>query len=139
MNDELRAAAMDIIGKWEAKAGDSPVAELVRNAMKLAEGFINEHPADDAEPITEEWLSSIGFSKRGMFAMDIKVPSKTCTFALSCADYENLPCCWELWNEFDDSTPSEGACLPCQPQNRGDVRRLADALGIPLTEPTGGA
>jgi hypothetical protein len=86
--------------------------------------YLAEHPADDAEPVTEEWLSSVvgrGATVRigGGF---------TVSFYLSSPPditYEN-------------GVPAHGygyesGCtdLPSCP-TRGDVRRLCYALGVPL-------
>lgn len=135
-NDELLQAA-ELIAGWEPFAwkeiGVTPIDKQVLNKLIfVARAHVAEHSADDGQLLTEAWLISAGFVKRGLYALARTIETATCTFVLSCADYENLPCCWEMWNEFDDNTEPEGSCLPCQPKTRGEVRRLCEALGIEL-------
>lgn len=45
--------------EWDAEAiGDDYAA--------LARMYLREHPADDDEPVTEEWLRSVGFDHHGI-------------------------------------------------------------------------
>lgn len=161
MNEELRKAAERLRKHYQVIAGSAPesespyaikcgvrpgaiapptpriifaVGELGVDEELLSRAWLAER---DSTPIDESWLRSIGFVDRGKFALSLKVnDEEACTFALSCSDFQNIPCPWEIWNELDDNTPSEGAGLPCQPETRGHVRRLAAALGIALKEPS---
>ena len=66
MSDELRAAAERVLDdplRDVQSVNDSDLHALVENAQKLADAYLAEHPADDAEPVTEEWWSTPSVSK----------------------------------------------------------------------------
>jgi hypothetical protein len=90
----------------------------------------------DSEPVSEEWLRSVGFEKFGMSSLRIEAPSQlpegVARFYLNCTKYMNILGPWELWNCFDDTAQPVGVCLPCVPKTRGDVIRLCSVLGIEL-------
>lgn len=118
MNDaELRAAA-ERLRDGAYPAIDLPpwATRVYRDGAAVAAAWLAEHPADDAEPVTEEWLRSVGFSSRPNNRwLQIRTPQG------------GRLDCWmasPLW-EFHD----EAVAIP---QTRGDVRRLCTALGIDL-------
>jgi hypothetical protein len=102
--------------------------ECQRDLLVLwaAEAF--EHPADDAEPVAEEWLRSVGFVDGGtavwpeMRSQDSQRGGPVCHI-----HYAPLLGCdgWFVANS------DEGCNVPTM-ETRGDVRRLAAALGITL-------
>lgn len=87
-----------------------------------------DHPADDAEPVAEGWLRSIGFE-------EIDCPRHGCRNAFSdkCRHVIFSP----HWHrDFVGQWFVNG--IMCQEKKtRGDVRRLCAALGIKLAEGDG--
>lgn len=80
----------------------------------LADAYLAEHPADDADDITEDWLREIGFTYDDEWGATYIYGYKT--FPLW---YEDLCGEWG-WGEAELPTP----------KTRGEVRRLMAALGI---------
>jgi hypothetical protein len=86
---------------------------LVGDWATLARAYLAEHPADDGEAITEDWLRAVGFKS---------MPSEV-----------------GLWLDKTvgvDLRSDTPGCVVCNARpriaTRGDLRRLAEALGIPL-------
>ena len=83
------------------------------DALRLAEAVLAGYPADDGEPITGEWLESVGrqsyWSVWG-FELDLRIA------------FEPDRGCWYY------------PVLPVPLRTRNDVRRLCAALGVPLQE-----
>lgn len=135
--EELRAAA----NRWQEgnysysaldcdTYSDSEVADM----RLLARAYLAEHPADDAEPVTAEWLRSVGFCREMQPAssnnLTIRHGSAIVTRWMNS---DNVPR-WSV-RMYADETPDW--VPPCiQPKTRGDVRRLCKALGIELKEAT---
>ena len=92
----------------------------------LADAYLAEHPADDAEPISEEWLRSVWFvaveSDMGRNYSD--------HFEIEAASKGTLNL-WEF-NQTGDWLINGFDSWPLK--SRGDVRRLCAALGIQLKE-----
>jgi hypothetical protein len=65
MSDELRAAAERCRGLegpgWVDTENAS--AECVADLLVLARAWMAEHPADDAEPVTADWLEATGWER----------------------------------------------------------------------------
>ena len=91
----------------------------VRIAMLLC---LAEHPADDDEPVTEEWLRSVGFCDTEYMSSLENGPLE---YVLEEEVY--FPENWIL----NGGDPPESMSI----KTRGDVRRLCRALGIQLNEP----
>jgi hypothetical protein len=93
-----------------------------------------EHPADDEEPVKEEWLRDSGFIRE-----DSDPECERETNWLWFGGGESLGVCWgtelHAWMVWhgDDSGPR---IMPSAlwPKTRGDVRRLCKSLGIELKE-----
>lgn len=120
MSDELKAAAIEILERWEASSG-SPVGILATNALKLADAYLCEHPADDDEPVTEEWLLSVGFVKGGSpQARNIYCGYLTID---DIASGEASICNW-----------NDRVAIERSIETRRDVRLLCKALGVTLKE-----
>lgn len=113
MSDDVRAAAERAVrwyesmrrygGRWDALADD---------IVQSARAVLAEHPADDGEPVTDEWLESIGHptppeppQRGGHRWMVLVVDGKGSSYRLPNA------------------------------ATRGDVRRLCRALGVTLRGP----
>lgn len=85
---------------------------------------------DDDICLDESWLRSVGFSK-------IWDANHAIGVGVIVDDREIVLMIAPGW-PFDLVFEPHGRCiinrLPCQPETRGAVRRLASALGIPLQE-----
>lgn len=103
MIDELRAAAKLLVSK-------NTISNRYDNAgVMLAKAYLTEHLLDDDEPVTEEWLETIGFDHGYLDA-----------------DYWVIEC-RKLALRLNSYPVKENP-------TRGDVRRLCKALGIELKE-----
>ena len=115
---ELRAAAEDTLresaGLLLQEFGFHS-SGTARRACMLAESYLAEHPADDAEPVTEEWLLSVGFKRHPFEGMLHVIDG---WMSMSIGQHEK--------NAFVN-TPLRG-------KTRGDVRTLCRSLGIELKE-----
>jgi hypothetical protein len=135
MSDELQ----EVCEHWlscEWKDDETPRHDLV---IDLARAYLAEHPADDGEAVTVEWLRNVGFKSP---------PSNPqCPFMFLESPYDDvlkiaayisvsgrdIPF-GEIGLEVNDieiKTHHEG-----KRATRGDVRLLAKVLGIELKEPT---
>ena len=94
----------------------------ILRAIAVGQAYVAEHKKDDAEPIDEAWLRSVGFKASGindLYAND--------GYCLSLTFGED-----KIWTCGGHETIR----LAKQPKTRKDVRRLASALGINLKETT---
>ena len=107
-----------------------------RDLRALADAYLAEHPADDGEPVTEDWLRAVGFR-------DYVEPSEWSSSYLSLwTDRKEhnvafLAVHWARPSNPEGHYWSAQDCTlykPAHPKTRGDLRRLAVALGAPLTE-----
>jgi hypothetical protein len=114
MDNNLKAACEYVMGsglkcECDPDVGCAPCIGCCVN--EVCRKYYDEHPADEDEPVTEEWLLSIGFSH----------------------DKFDTPTIGPLHLRPPGNSPY--ACissypLPEVPVNRGQVRRLLAALGI---------
>ena len=119
MNDELRAAKRlrGIEGPtFHGIGGKRHISEReYADAITLAMAWLAEHPADDGEVVTAEWLKSIGF-------------------VMEWGEYVLSPIRFEPVN--DGKCPWHICCLwdghAIKFSTRGQVRQLLRALGIPF-------
>lgn len=88
----------------------------------LVAAYLADHPADDADPVTEGWLRTVGFQQAGP-CLEVSSPSEAIRIAL----WFTAPGVVEFWR-------LHGNKLDHQPSTRGHVRRLCSALGIVLQE-----
>ncbi len=64
MDDELRQAAEQVVAAYEemnrrlplAGGIPQPIETSTDKAVMLARAYLAEHPADEGEPVTEDWL-----------------------------------------------------------------------------------
>jgi hypothetical protein len=106
-------------------------AERLRDKMiRLAKAYLDEHPADDGEAVTEEWLRAVGFDKQGLLwfggarlYIGAKWDGGTHSAEIQVGGGSGYYGC--------DHTID----LP-KPQTRGEVRRLCQCLGIEIKEAT---
>lgn len=131
MRPELREAAERLRRmrqESESHDGGYPAnAEGRRQSLydhaALAEAYLAEHRADDAEPITEDWLRSVGFDTADNPAWvwigdNFKIAR------------HRVGGRWQICY-LDDNGPSTD--IP-GPNTRHDLRQLCRALGIELRE-----
>ena len=116
MTPELRAAAERLL--QGARAYRDGLHNQQLDLQNVADAYLREHPADDEQLIDEAWLRSVGFINtwgdkfRNVSGdIDIVVDGETVMLAYR-SDY------------YDTATKA----------TRGDLRRLAAALGIELKE-----
>lgn len=116
MNDELKAAAerlrADAYADWDYMDGIYASDKQLEDRRLIAKAYLAEHPADNDEPITDSWLRKIGFQ-------DMET-------GLESQDHVVIVNAWGM-----DFTVCNGKP---KPETRGDVRRLAKALGLELKE-----
>ena len=128
--DELRAAAERVAKYIRKKEPDmlsvgKPMQAFMADVRKVAAAYLAEHPADDAEPVTEDWLLSIGFTRNKIDQVILILESKDLGRAMT---YITISPC-ELCIESDD-----GGSIWLGERTRGDVRTLCRALGVEMKE-----
>jgi hypothetical protein len=127
VSDEIRSAA-ERLRQNQHNPGNVDISD--RNLLALA--YLAEHPADDAELIydcyatdpanwQDPWLLSVGFRPYAGWQHFLFINAGPAAIKAMAAGP------WRLATEDDDVD------IP-RPKTRGDVRRLALALGIELKE-----
>lgn len=104
--ERLRKARADS-AEFNGGYPDTPAGRCLSacDHAHLADLYLTEHPADDVDIVTREWLHSLGVASA------------------------NLDAAWDsLCDEFDADGGIVGKW------NRGKVRKLLSALGIPPQE-----
>jgi hypothetical protein len=125
MSDELRAAAEQILAGEIVGVGSGYVTtkEFPESWKALARCYLSDHPQDDGELVTEEWLDRV---------LPMKNDSNWTLF-------KHMPLQIEiegphggfwLWILTDEEVPHRIREI----KTRGDVRLLCRALGIELKE-----
>jgi hypothetical protein len=127
------------------KAGD-PLTQLnmahQRDMRAIVAADRAEHPADDAEPITVEWMDCVRMQERGLRGMTMLLPPATDGHAIAelCiapADADDEWTVTLIQGVPDDPTVADDhvllSSLPLK-LTRGHVRRMVAALGIELRE-----
>lgn len=112
MSKELRESAIACKQAAASRIEDLALAELV---MRIADDVLERHPADEDEPITEEWLIENGFNGD---ALGLELRDEDAGWAI-CKTHEHSR--WDYMGRYIKS-----------PETRGDVRRLCAALGLEL-------
>lgn len=124
MSQEVKNAAESLRRLIPVKCPPSPRwSQDEQNLWTLAQAYLAEHPADENEPITEEWLRSAGFIWQSTDTYELHSGA----FGNDYLRYTKIAFRAGLWY-------ANGlGCADCK--TRGDVRRLCSALGIPLRTP----
>jgi hypothetical protein len=103
-----------------------PYRGVTADAIVLADAYLAEHPADDGEAITEDWLRSIEHDLQSV-GFEFHVCRNQTTDE------------WEPHHFSIEHRPDDGEgpiFIPCKMvTTRGDLRLLCRALGIPLPSP----
>lgn len=144
-DDELRAAAERLTANyWDTyhkPNSADPLGEIadpiLNDGRKIARTWLSDHPVDDGEPVTGDWLVSIG----GVFAdlswrrqpesLGFGEPSNGYIFAGSLGFRAGAG--WHAYHLDADGFSGSESYL-CPVPNRGRARQLMSALGIPTTE-----
>lgn len=131
---ELMAAANRLADEkledWQGTSGD---CANMRAAIKLARWYRADHPADDGEAITVEWLKSVGFRRFMQPANGQSLSITVWPVVISrWVNKGGLPVMWSVKKFADEPDDWLTQCLT--PVTRGDVRRLCRALGVQLNE-----
>ncbi len=130
--DELRAAAERLadldLGMYQTPSDDDA---CIRAGVALGRAWLAEHPADDEEPITEDWLMSVGFKREMQPAASNHL---TLRHLILSDDGADIPARIILtkW-EYSDAVrwSLNEAWIPSfKPKTRGEVRHLLIALGL---------
>jgi hypothetical protein len=100
-----------------------PVEQYMKDKLETSKAYLTEHPADDGEAITEDWLRSVGF-EFSYLNKHLWIKSGKTGHLRHTSMAMNVNS--QLW--FLNGL----GCANCE--TRGDVRRLALALGIELQE-----
>ena len=134
MTNELQAACERLPAheEWKKNGGQPPYGwgtrpmQIERDRQEVALAYLREHPTDDAEPVTVDWMRSNGRDNEGCFESEWQhsIAPMICVISRACAGGWE-PC--KLW--------LGGVQGRLQEVTRGDVRRLCSALGIELKEP----
>ena len=127
MSENLRAIAQSLVDAHEQMEALLPSLAgcpepMLDGALRVARAYLSEHPADDCEAIDEEWLRSVGMAHfRGEPDSSGLEISNGCT---------------QISRGYRGQWLVNGAELDdlSWPKTRGDLRRLAAALGVPLNE-----
>ncbi len=139
MTEEIKAAAERlIICEYDANGfvhnpiGGKPHSQAV-DGHYVARAYLAEHPSDDGEPITEDWLSGLGaeFFPATDYERPMYILSSSCRrFGWELARYEE----GDEWTAELTVNRAYHLGVSHDIKTRGDVRRLCSALGIELEE-----
>ena len=126
MTDDVRAAAERITRSVHEAVYTGPLSlqGKLADALIVADAVLAEHPADDGDPVTGEWLEVVipGFSLNAGGQMGGCVYD---SYRVTAVRKDGG------WGIVASVAEGEAGVL-CP--TRGHVRRLCAALGIPLTE-----
>lgn len=123
---ELRAAAERL-----ADAIAENRTPRIEDANEVALAWLAEHPADDDEPVTEEWLRGVGFANEpGTIEAETRLGILRTYREFKDREGDRR---WEIDDRdvFTTFIPKQ-----LKPKTRGAVRDLCRALGIKLRSRT---
>lgn len=132
MTDDVRAAAE----RWRQRIADPRWAVLNRPKTKadtavLLDAYLADHPADNGDPLTPEWLLAAGLA-----ADDLTWHGHGPATGYVLANRIGFRCCDGRWAAYllspDGFDGSEDWLV--ETPTRGHLRRLCAALDIPLPE-----
>lgn len=138
MSDKLRAAAGRLVDPRYAQ-----IEAAIFDMRAVGKAYLADHPADDAEPLTEDWLRAAGFCRPMQVAAGTLMVSEAC---VSDDRVTRLPVVGvefprrkagavPVWRVWVYGHPRDHNDCP----TRGHIRRLCAALGAPLAESCAGA
>jgi hypothetical protein len=106
---------------------------LLAEAQKVARAYLAEHPADDAEEITAEWLAAVGFKyeeDNDSFTLEFT----SCSGIQSQATIEFESAIWFGMSTDYNENMLEYHTRIAELKTRSNLRGLAKYLGIKLKE-----
>ena len=124
---DLRAKAEHVVAAFDDFIGKTATGTALEAAIDFARLWLADHPADDAKPITSEWLVEVGF-KPGRFPTDLV--NGPIVRGIVCNPTHPADGTW-MWLVRTYKIPADA-----EPKTRGDLRRLCQQLGLTLKEPT---
>lgn len=153
MSDELRAAAdrlpplayhtmisladaREICRNHPPGTGIDSKSEYERFGLAREQclaAYLAEHPVSDSEPVTPEWLRSVGFENGGAMS-GLVLTHEQDGLVTKITLHHRFG--WKLSSGTtqENLTSSSTIQLHAPPKTRGDVRLLAKALGVDLKE-----
>ena len=100
--------------------------ETLTDGGLIIQAYLDEHPADDGEAVTAEWLGAVGaiyLTADIGFVTDDRIAEPVLTWVLDSESETGISC------------PSIGGSdIGCNITTRGQVRQILSALGIELKE-----
>lgn len=130
---ELLDSAQFILGALDKTTPGIPNWNMIGvHGEKLARHVLATHREDDAEPVTEEWLRSVGFRRCSLS----NVPCYEISKWFERDNERDVPLTLRYWDEKSVSLHQiyDEVRVADSMKTRGAVRRLCESLGITLTE-----
>lgn len=133
MDDVTAAAVERMRTKWTATSktlderGEHRIEYLTDLAV-ITDAYLSEHPSDDAQPVTEEWLMKVGFRVREDGVMTYThLVNEPVRIVWSVDLWQGRLCDW--WNCAVQRMAQDCDRIAWpHAQTRGDVRQLFRAL-----------
>lgn len=134
--DETRRAAERLTGDWDKTYPPVPhtatVDAVLLDTARVAKAYLTEHPADDGEPLTADWLDAITRDKEGASHWRLsngpRAAGAVAVEVVMRPSYCTVEVCGRLLREWWPLADDAGR----RQYTRGDLRRLCAALGIDL-------
>lgn len=128
MSEKTKAAVKSLREdiRNQREEGEGPVALVHMSDLEL---LLEDHPADDDEPVTEEWLRSVSHKQAHLGGMHLFYWQ---TVLLELKVWNSSQD--DLWRSAVESWATVGEINLRTIRTRGDVRRLWAALGVELKE-----
>jgi len=134
--DETRRAAERLTGDWDKTYPPVPhtatVDAVLLDTARVAKAYLAEHPADDGEPLTADWLDAITRDKEGAshwrLSSGPRAAGAVAVEVVIRPSYCTVEVCGRLLREWWPLADDAGR----RRYTRGDLRRLCAALGIDL-------
>lgn len=120
----LRAAHLFKIIDISVLENEAGRAEALMAGKRLAKFIRREHPADDDEPFTMEWVGTVGGKSDGSGDWFFIRDEETFATVRFTHDYD-----WNIYAEIGTDDP-----LQVEMKTRSDLRRLCKGLKIELKE-----
>lgn len=97
----------------------------------LADAYLAEHPASDADAITDERLEAMGFKDESLVLCDNE---NALTKLVMLWSYEDNYRHAAIYQRGKNGTPERVVSLPTPLRTLGDVRKLLEGLGYSVTK-----
>lgn len=112
---------------------------LVEENVKLKAHILSTIHADDDEPVTVDYLVSLGFFLlvNTVYRSPLHADYSDCKprFTLRYESQDPVPVYRQAWGRWEIGVPGLVQSSPVQPHNRGQLRSLCKSLGVPLNDP----